>query len=210
MGSWYRKCLSEDLEIPVGGLHKPFAFSRPRAWINNKCISDDVSMQTNPRQMLTCSDIKCPKCRRPKLKRVVFSLLLSFFLLFFIFFLAWLSITSVIHTAASWTGMLYNVANTTMILHGTAQRLSDLHVSQNLNLLMTFHLPKDEGCGLVLLEGNVTFPFWIFHRDFIFSISFPAHMLGITSNLNSFRLAPHGIFGQIFLCPVISLLLWSK
>lgn len=207
MGSWYRKCLSEDLEIPNGGLHKPFAFSGLRAWINNKYISDDVSMQTSPRQVPTCSDIKCPKCRRPKLKRVVFSLAL-FFLLFFIFFLAWFSITSVIHTAAGWTGMLYNLANTTMTLHGTTQRQSDFMSPKICLLLMPFHLPKDKECGLVLLEENVTFPFWIFHRDF--TLCFPAHMVGITVNLNSHRLATSGVFQQIFLCPVISLLLWPK
>lgn len=57
---------------------------------------------------------------------------------------------------------------------------------------MTFHPPKDRGCGLVLLEENVTFPFRVFHRDVI--LSFPAHMLGITVNLNSGRLANSGIF----------------
>lgn len=131
--SWYSKCLSEDLKIPTGSLHKPFAFSRPRAWINNKCIFAGVSLQTYPRQMPTCSDIKCPKCHRPKLKRVVFSLSLSFFSSSsFIFFLAWLSITSVIHTAAGWTGTLYNLANTTVVLRGTAQRSSQIFMSQNL------------------------------------------------------------------------------
>lgn len=211
MRSWYSKCLSEDLEIPAGGLHKPFAFPRPRAWINNKCISAGVSLQTYSTQMPTCSDIKCPKCHRPKLKRVVFSLTLFFFSSFLIFFLAWLSITSVIHTAAGWTGTLYNLANMTVVLCRRAQRSSQIFMSPKIcHLLVTLHLPRAKGCGLVLLGGNVAFPLRMSHRDPVLPISFPACTLGITGNINSCRLAAPRIFWQVFLCPVISLLLQSK
>ena len=160
--------------------------------------------------MPACSDTKCPKCHRPKLKRVVFSLSLSFFL-FFIFFLAWLSVTSVIHTAAGWTGTLYNLADTTVALHGTAQKSSQTFMLPKIHhLLMTLHLPRAKGCWLVRLGGSVAFPLQISHGHSGLPISSPACMLGITGNLNSYRLAAHKIFWSIFLCPVISLFLWPK
>lgn len=123
-----------------------------------------------------------------------------FLLLFFFFFsspsfLAWLSITSVTHTAAGWTGMLYNLPDVTVVLRGTAQRSSQIFMSPKICChLMTFHLPRARGCGVALLGGNVASPLWVSHKDSLLPFFFPAHM----DNLNSCRLADFSIFWQVF------------
>lgn len=124
-------------------------------------------------------------------KTCCFSLFFSLCFLFFflIFFLAWLSVTSATHAAAVWTGTLYNLANTTVVLHGTAQGSSWIFMSTKIwHLLMAFHLSRTRGCELALLGGNMAFPVLISHRDSLILTYFPAHMLGTTGNQNSWML----------------------
>lgn len=95
--------------------------------------------------------------------------------------------------------MLYNLADVTVVLRGTAQRSSQIFMSHKICChLMTFHLPRARGCGVVLLGGNVASPLWVSHKDSLLPFFFPAHMLDIMDNLNSCRLADFRIFWQVF------------
>lgn len=157
-----------------------------------------MSLQNYSRQTPTCSGIKCPKCHKPKLKRVVLSLSLPPFPLFFpffllllnppppffflIFILGWLSIISAINTAAGWTGLLYNLADTTVALHGTAWRSRQIFMPPHIcHHPMALSLLNAKGYRLVLLEGK-----WSSHPPPNIlqglCVSFPTLILGITYN----------------------------
>lgn len=157
-----------------------------------------MSLQNYSRQTTTCSGIKCPKCHKPKLKRVVLSLSLPFFFFspfFFIliFILGWLSIISAINTAAGWTGLLYNLADTTVSLHGTAWRSRQIFMPPQIcHLPMALSLLNAKGCRLVLLKGK-----WSSHPlpNILQCFQISCLILGITDN--NLKLTPR-VLWQVF------------